>query len=845
MTDLLDIEINDLLKFLQPTTDEVALRNVAICNLTEAIQTLWPNAKVHLFGSFDTGLFLPNSDIDLVVHLEEAGGSSSSQSRTPKPDAADQPLDTMSPPLVVQQQQQPATTLSDVNTASDIKRMGELAEALQASGVVSEMRFLPNARVPLIKCRERLTQFDFDISFNHLEGEQGAVFTKSTMKRYPLLRPLVVLLKFTLATRSLNETYNGGLGSFALLLLALRYHQLVENDYYQTAHVGNMFLGFLDFFGRRFNYVYYAISVRDGGGFMPKEMLGPPDPMRPYLLCLENPLRRYVDVGRSAFNILRIQHSFKETFEGVVNHMETVRIKFAQRYEALMHQGLPVEPNLALDVYKELKQGGGGGMAIANGKSSHTPPPPPPTPPPPAAGNGSTPPIAANALRIPPPVSFSAFRIPPPSIDTSSDGGFASQTVSSPESPMDADFPPPAHQPAKDDDDDASGSMTTTTATTTTTTTTTSSTSDEDDISGGGKIDHLNVPKMYLLEPLVADSSEIERLLQFRRRLQDIAISNMATSSANDKSSHSTTPHSSAGGLSHSNSMEAILPMSPVVSKAVSTPIAVPLSPAKKKSDEMDIYVGGSPSSVASVVPLQGSPLRKLSFPSLQPQLPASSLGSSSSSGGSGGNTDEQHVSSAPIAFSASMPTLAAASSSSYSSASIDHSASTSRLSSSPVKSSLSRAEASPLRPIPPVPFINLLSPSAKAHQQYLALLSSSASSTSSSPTVIATTAMRSLGLVTPDISRAKKRTSDHLLHSGPSSLEDESAMQSSSATASANAAAPAGPTAAFDGVTFPGDVMHTLTVQTDLDFPTFQATPERSASNSSLTTPVHRTGIK
>lgn len=38
-----------------------------IDSVRECVRTLWPDASVETFGSYSTGIWLPDSDVDLVV----------------------------------------------------------------------------------------------------------------------------------------------------------------------------------------------------------------------------------------------------------------------------------------------------------------------------------------------------------------------------------------------------------------------------------------------------------------------------------------------------------------------------------------------------------------------------------------------------------------------------------------------------------------------------------------------------------------------------------------------------------------------------------------------------------
>lgn len=52
---------------MSPTPVEHKIRGDVIQRIEKIILRLWPEARVQVFGSYRTGLYLPTSDIDLVV----------------------------------------------------------------------------------------------------------------------------------------------------------------------------------------------------------------------------------------------------------------------------------------------------------------------------------------------------------------------------------------------------------------------------------------------------------------------------------------------------------------------------------------------------------------------------------------------------------------------------------------------------------------------------------------------------------------------------------------------------------------------------------------------------------
>ncbi|XP_052022283.1 terminal nucleotidyltransferase 4B isoform X3 [Apodemus sylvaticus] len=60
-------EISDFYEYMSPRPEEEKMRMEVVSRIESVIKELWPSADVQIFGSFKTGLYLPTSDIDLVV----------------------------------------------------------------------------------------------------------------------------------------------------------------------------------------------------------------------------------------------------------------------------------------------------------------------------------------------------------------------------------------------------------------------------------------------------------------------------------------------------------------------------------------------------------------------------------------------------------------------------------------------------------------------------------------------------------------------------------------------------------------------------------------------------------
>ena len=168
------------------------------------------------------------------------------------------------------------------------------------------------------------------------------------LEEFPALRPLLLVLKYFLQQRGLNETYpSGGIGSFLLQMMALSFLQHRRHAVTFAAaqsssingggaapaednHLGSLLMGFLELYGRRLNVDAVGISVRNKGTYFRKQTdrrvwAGGPARVSG-LLCVENPLLPDVDVGKNAFNFATVRramaHGHMVLCEAVAHQLE-------------------------------------------------------------------------------------------------------------------------------------------------------------------------------------------------------------------------------------------------------------------------------------------------------------------------------------------------------------------------------------------------------------------------------------------------------------------------------------------------------------------------------------------
>lgn len=85
-----------------------------------------------------------------------------------------------------------------------------------------------------------------------------------------------------------------------------------NGDLVDNMDLGKLLIDFLELYGTTFNFEDVGISIRRGGRYFLKEDRGWDswEERSRFRLCVENPQDKSVDIGRSAYNIKRVQRAF-------------------------------------------------------------------------------------------------------------------------------------------------------------------------------------------------------------------------------------------------------------------------------------------------------------------------------------------------------------------------------------------------------------------------------------------------------------------------------------------------------------------------------------------------------
>eukprot|EP00742_Colponemidia_sp_Colp-10_P007496 GILJ01008078.1.p1 GENE.GILJ01008078.1~~GILJ01008078.1.p1 ORF type:complete len:1003 (-),score=168.48 GILJ01008078.1:284-3292(-) len=272
------------------TEEEIRLRTDLIGRISQLSQKLWPISRVEVYGSTATGLCLPWSDIDLVIMgMEQRLMGWGVQT-----------------PLLL------------------------LAKELEPLDWVESVHLIETARVPVLKIKSKPAVggclIDITVSDSISHSGLGAVkLVKEYIKVYLAVKPLVLVLKHFLHTRSLHNVYQGGLGSYALTLMVVSYLQWAESTGHDISpsmpSLGRLLIGFLHLYGIRFDYRSMGLAVHRPG----MNQIGPFQYPVPVLrdasntfdvlkLVIDDPINPGLNVGRSSFAIEHIKVAFAQAF---------------------------------------------------------------------------------------------------------------------------------------------------------------------------------------------------------------------------------------------------------------------------------------------------------------------------------------------------------------------------------------------------------------------------------------------------------------------------------------------------------------------------------------------------
>ncbi|CAD6644445.1 HN1_G0036560.mRNA.1.CDS.1 [Saccharomyces cerevisiae] len=282
ISDWLTFEIKDFVAYISPSREEIEIRNQTISTIREAVKQLWPDADLHVFGSYSTDLYLPGSDIDCVV-TSKLGGKESRNN------------------------------------------LYSLASHLKKKNLATEVEVVAKARVPIIKFVEPHSGIHIDVSFERTNGIEAAKLIREWLDDTPGLRELVLIVKQFLHARRLNNVHTGGLGGFSIICLVfsfLHMHpRIITNEIDPKDNLGVLLIEFFELYGKNFGYDDVALGSSDGYPvYFPKSTWNAIQPIKnPFSLAIQDPGDESNNISRGSFNIRDIKKAFAGAFDLLTN----------------------------------------------------------------------------------------------------------------------------------------------------------------------------------------------------------------------------------------------------------------------------------------------------------------------------------------------------------------------------------------------------------------------------------------------------------------------------------------------------------------------------------------------
>ncbi|KIP08737.1 hypothetical protein PHLGIDRAFT_68903 [Phlebiopsis gigantea 11061_1 CR5-6] len=269
VAEMLHQEVEAFVKYISPTPVEDEVRSLIVASISRAVTGAVSDAKVFPFGSYETKLYLPLGDIDLVVESDRMAYSNKTH--------------------VLQ----------------------KLAAAVKHAGITDKVTIIAKAKVPIIKFITRHGRFSVDMSINQMNGVKAGTMVKGFLDHLPALRALVLITKSFLSQRSMNEVFTGGLGSYSIVCLAISFLQMHpkirRGEIDPSKNLGVLVMEFFELYGFYFNYNEVGISVRDGGSYYNKSQRGWSDYRSPGLLSVEDPGDPSNDISRGSYGIAKVR----------------------------------------------------------------------------------------------------------------------------------------------------------------------------------------------------------------------------------------------------------------------------------------------------------------------------------------------------------------------------------------------------------------------------------------------------------------------------------------------------------------------------------------------------------
>ena len=265
------------------------VNNKILERIQNNINKINSNYKAKLYGSRATNLCLMWSDIDIVIYHEKKN-----RKRIENEISKD---------------------IEDLEESDNIiEEKFDLLDKLNKIfnndiSFVEKIKYINKAKVPIIKIKTTKeynnTMIDITLQTKEHYGLRCVKLIKNYLKEYESLEPLLFSLKTILKISELNDPYNGGLSSYALILMVVNFLKIQKkmNKNINKDKIGELFYDLLFYYGGRKDSNFIDLNnIKNYSEFTNKN--------NNCLVYISDPLDKNNNVSKSSFKFIEVKFIF-------------------------------------------------------------------------------------------------------------------------------------------------------------------------------------------------------------------------------------------------------------------------------------------------------------------------------------------------------------------------------------------------------------------------------------------------------------------------------------------------------------------------------------------------------
>ena len=247
--------------------------------------------SILIYGSYSTGLELEESDIDISVELLANNSN--------------------------------GKVKNNFSQKTIPELINELNDYLSNFPEFKDIFPIVNTKIPILKMvivQDNNIETKIDLTFNLRNIKNTVNYYINTMKRYPQIKPLTLLIKHLLKKNKLASVFDGGFSSHSIfIMVASNIRVLLKNQ--SLLNLGDLLNSFLHFYGKVFNYTNTTIDLMNKND--------------PYIIKQEyssvpifiDPISK-INVSKSSYLHKELKKLFSDTYDKLVQGEDNLNKTF-------------------------------------------------------------------------------------------------------------------------------------------------------------------------------------------------------------------------------------------------------------------------------------------------------------------------------------------------------------------------------------------------------------------------------------------------------------------------------------------------------------------------------------